>query len=150
MPPRPLLVPQKRALLPPSTGNKPKPVYKVLNPSATPAETCMRQSGQDAQDAANASGSEEDEREIKYRRTEFAFARPPQPFLDPPAWEAILKRKEQVSRPGEGTDQGGEQGETPDQRRQRLEREAQYGSMAIRGRSSLRGRARGMARDRTY
>lgn len=142
---RPLLIPQKRAFLPPSTWSSRK-VDKVLNPSAAPAETRMRQP---AQDAANASGrEEEDEQEIKYKRTEFAFAMHPQPFLDPPAWEAILKRKEQaVSRPGEGVEDGGAQSETADQRRRRLEREAEYGSMAIRGRSSVRGRARGRGRN---
>ena len=105
----------------------------------------MRQS---AQDTANASGiEEEDEYEKKYKCTEFAFAVPPQPFVDPPTWEAMLKRKEQaVSRQTEGTGQGGVQSEseTAEQRRRRLEQEAEYGSMAIRGRSSVsRGRARG-------
>ncbi|KAJ5684363.1 uncharacterized protein N7477_000708 [Penicillium maclennaniae] len=152
MPFRPLLIPEKRALLPPSSGSSRKPVAKVLNPSAVPAETRIRPS---AQDAANASGIEEEEEyEKKYKCTEYAFAVPPQPFLDPPVWEAMLKRKEQaVSRQNEGTSQGGVQSgsETTEQRRRRLEQEAEYGSMAIRGRSSVpRGRARGRGGRRKY
>ncbi|KAJ5307716.1 hypothetical protein N7476_008372 [Penicillium atrosanguineum] len=152
MPSRPLIIPEKRALLPPRTGSSRKPVAKVLNPSADPAETRMRQP---AQDAADASGiEEEDEYEKKYKCTEFAFAVPPQPFVDPPAWEAMLKRKEQaVSRQNEGTGHGGVQieSESAEQRRRRLEREAEYGSMAIRGRSSVpRGRAGGRGGRRTY
>lgn len=152
MPSRPLLIPEKRALLPPKTESSRKPVAKVLNPSAVPAETRMRQS---AQDAANASGiEEEDEYEKKYKCTAFAFAVPPQPFVDPPTWEAMLKRKEQaVARHNEGTGQEGVQSEseTAEQRRRRLEQEAEYGSMAIRGRSSVpRGRARGRGGGRKY
>lgn len=145
MPSRPLLIPEKRAVLSPGTGSSRNPVAKVLNPSAVPAETRMRQP---AQDAANASATEEeDEYEKKYKTTGFAFALPPQPFLDPPTWQAMLKRKEQAgSRQSEVTGQEGAQSasETADQRRRRLEREAEYGSMAIRGRSSVpRGRGRG-------
>jgi hypothetical protein len=102
----------------------------------------MRQPSKDAN--AYASGIEEgDEPEKKYKCTGFAFATTPQPFLDPPTWEAMLKRKE-ASRQGE-SDQS--ESETADQRRRRLEREAEYGSISIRGRSSVRG-ARG--RGRTY
>jgi hypothetical protein len=102
----------------------------------------MRQPTKDA----DASGIEEgDEPEKKYRCTGFAFATTPQPFLDPPTWEAMLKRKERASRQGE-SDQS--ERETADQRRRRLEREAEYGSISIRGRSSVPRGARG--RGRTY
>lgn len=75
----------------------------------------------------------------------------PQPFLDPPTWEAMLKRQAQAARTeasGEGAaaaERGGRSEysgdfETCEQRRRRRETEAGYGSMAIRGRSSVSGR----------
>ena len=80
---------------------------------------------------------------------EWALGVVPQPFLDPPLWEAMLRHAREKQRLNESQagasgaterDQvnGGSSAESADQRRRRVEREAEYGSMAIRGRSSLR------------
>ncbi|KAF4760148.1 hypothetical protein HAV15_006225 [Penicillium sp. str.  len=80
---------------------------------------------------------------------------PPQPFLDPPTWEAMLKHsRERLAaqsikvEPSSDADQAEE---TVERMRQRVERETEYGSMAIRGRSSVRGRGkRGRGRGNVY
>lgn len=150
---RPLLIPQKRALLPPAThiASNHKPVYKVLNPSATPATTDMKPPLNDNEDDPITEPLAQ-----KPIRIEFSFASSPQPFLDPPTWEGMLKRAqskaasesagESASAPstrrrGEHLSESSDV-ETPDQQRIRQEREAEYGSMAIRGRSSVRGRGK--------
>ena len=150
---RPLLIPQKRALLPPTvhTPSNHKHVYKVLNPSATPAATHMKPPLIDNEgDAIN------EPVEQNSTRIEFSFASSPQPFLDPPTWERMLKRAQRKAASGSAgesasapsTRRRGEHlsessdVETPDQQRIRREREAEYGSMAIRGRSSVSGRGK--------
>ena len=164
---RALLIPQKRPLLPPtnraisnSTGtNDPRPVLKTLNPSAVAAETRMKKPSHynlDSDDSADEMTREGDERDNQGEEEEngpatirFSFATPPQPFLDPPTWEAMLKKRARdaaqtskggTSRKDENDDAG--PSETADQRRQRREREAEYGSMAIRGRSNISGRGK--------
>lgn len=142
-PSRPRLIPHKRALLPPKSSTKHKNVLvpKVLNTNATSSTTSTSK-------PSHTSTSEE-ETPIQ---TEFAFASHPQPFLDPPAWASMTKRRVRtaVSIPrGEGfpATRGGvglapRAPETAD-RRSRREWEAEVGSMAIRGRSGGRGRGRG-------
>lgn len=153
---RPLLIPHKRALLPPTahTHSNHKPVHKVLNPSATSAITQMKPPLDDNEDDLINEPITE-----KPTRIEFSFASSPQPFLDPPTWEAMLKRAQRTaasastgenesanasnSTPRRGENLSESSGtETPDQQRIRREREAEYGSMAIRGRSSVSGRGR--------
>ncbi|KAJ5514489.1 hypothetical protein N7463_004041 [Penicillium fimorum] len=162
---RPLLIPHKRALLPSPTSRPGSKVYKVLNPSAIPAETSIKQSYEEAIKERNktTSSSEQNKITIKYEedydpqppRFEVSFSMPPQPFLDPPTWEAILKhsRKRLAAQliggePSSGLDQ---EDESSERMRQQVERETEYGSMAIRGRSSVRGRGkRGRGKGNVY
>jgi hypothetical protein len=155
---RPLLIPHKRPLLPPTihTTTNQKHVYKVLNPNTTAPTTNMKP----ALDANKDEPVTEPTNKTP-SRIEFSFASAPQPFLDPPTWEAMLKRAQaraasasvslgegesasnstSTRRRGENLSESSEL-ETPDQQRIRREREAEYGSMAIRGRSSVSGRGR--------
>lgn len=166
---RPLIIPQKRALLPPRTNSstpqtQPR-TYQILNPSAVAAETCMKAARvpETADEPASHLDRADDGPSRNLTRIEFDFAAPPQPFLDPPVWEAMLKRARARSLGVEGraggVGEGGElQGgagsantgsETPREQRGRVGREAEYNSIAIRGRSSIsaRGkRARGVGR----
>lgn len=143
MPRRPLLIPHKRPLLSNKTKNSTNgSIPKVLNPSATAAETRMKPAlaASDDDDVA----SQEDPQPLRF---ELSFAMPPQPFLDPPAWEAMLKKHKEAQAAARARDEGSSRDEerdadTVDQRRQRQNREAEYGSMAIRGRSGLTGRGR--------
>lgn len=86
-------------------------------------------------------------------RVELSFGMPPQQFLDPPAWEAMLKKHKETQASKESGEVGhkDEDFETADQRLRRGTREAEYGSMAIRSRSSLRGRGkRGKGKGRIH
>lgn len=157
---RQLLIPHKQPLHPPYTTSKttspsPRsrtPLPQLLNPSATPAETRMKKAHSQPYDANSAASNGRDAdpepQDQNPEPVKLAFAMPPQPFLDPPTWEAMLKRhaRSQAVRAGEqvGGDyaETGSSEETPDQRRRRGEREAEYGSMAIRGRSSVSGRGK--------
>ncbi|KAJ5879142.1 hypothetical protein N7455_002607 [Penicillium solitum] len=161
---RPLLIPHKRALLPPGTNKSGPKVYKVLNPSAIPAETSIKPSYKEAiqgrnkptdSSEHNKSTVEDEDYEPLPPRFEISFSMPPQPFLDPPTWEAMLKHsRERLGaqsikvEPSSDADQAEE---TVERMRQRVERETEYGSMAIRGRSSVRGRGkRGRGRGNVY
>lgn len=125
---RQLIIPQKRPLLPSKTVHRTKDkdksvnvsIHRVLNTNTIPAEARMKQPTDANQDATT-------EKE-QPTRIELSFASYPQPFLDPATWEGMLKRRAR----------GREEAETADQRRLRREREAEYGSMAIRGRASIR------------
>lgn len=146
---RPLIIPQKRALLPPKANSRSiqNRTYQVLNPSAVAAEMCMKApSNPETEDDP---GSDQEKNDIPNNptRIEFNFAASPQPFLDPPTWEAMLKRSRMVTSSSEGYvgDTEGEVGgpsETTEELRTRQQREAEYRSMAIRGRSSISGRGK--------
>ncbi|KAJ5628961.1 hypothetical protein N7490_011189 [Penicillium lividum] len=144
---RPHLILHKRPLLNSNNQNdkgnpkKTKVVPKVLNPSAAAAEIRMKKPFPRALDEyTEAQEPEENQPEpIKV-----SFATPPQPFLDPPVWQAMLKRAREAA-DTKASENGNEQpgpSETADQRRQRQDREAEYGSMAIRGRSNISGRGK--------
>jgi hypothetical protein len=127
----------------------------VLNPSTKPATTHMKPP-LDTNDYEEESINEPTK--DNSTQIQFSFASAPQPFLDPPTWEAMLKRAQtaaasaggsasasasnSVRRSGENPNSESLGTETPDQQRIRREREAEYGSMAIRGRSSVSGRGR--------
>ncbi|KAI2792601.1 hypothetical protein POX_b02640 [Penicillium oxalicum] len=153
---RPLLIPHKRPLLPPTTHSTSNshPVYKTLNPSAKPATTELKSplsSDEHVHETVALNSA-------SVPRTEYSFAAAPQPFLDPSAWEGMLKRaamRAQAREAGAPSDAEGHlggatrsgeagagAGETPDQRRRRGEQEAEYGSMAIRGRAIVSGRGK--------
>ncbi|KAJ5574297.1 uncharacterized protein N7459_008724 [Penicillium hispanicum] len=157
---RPLLIPQKRPLLSPSRigeSNR-KSVHKILNPSAVAAETRMKKanpytlhfSDEDDEESTDQTVANGHELDNQPARIEVSFAMPPQPFLDPSTWEAMLNRARRTatalgdgsSRERQESQGDSEPSETPDQRRQRRDREAEYGSMAIRGRSNVGGRGR--------
>ncbi|KAJ5921355.1 hypothetical protein N7466_009681 [Penicillium verhagenii] len=168
MPSRPLLIPQKRPLITskkPTDKGKPntkKPTPKILNPSASAAETRMKKPTPYASDVSAAEYAELEDHTPEPIKV--AFAMPVQPFLDPPSWEAMLKRAREAANTNTSTNTNtgpagvasgsrsasGRQGnnersapyETADQRRQRQDREAEYGSMAIRGRSNISGRGK--------
>lgn len=162
---RSLLIPHKRALLPLPTKRPGSKVYKVLNPSAIPAETRIKPSYEESTQERNKPTSssqhnkstveDEEDYEPQPPRFEVSFSMPPQPFLDPPTWEAMLKHSRErlaaqsiKDEPVSGEDQ---EDEPIERMRQRVERETEYGSMAIRGRSSVRGRGkRGRGRGNVY
>lgn len=150
---RPLLIPHKRPLLSSNNakdkGKIKKPVPKVLNPSAVAAETRMKKPTPYALNIDDSADehTRQQELEDKPDPIKAPFSMPPQPFLDPPTWEAMLKRAREAANtpdgngsPGNNTPSG--PSETADRRRQRQDREAEYGSMAIRGRSNISGRGK--------
>jgi len=153
---RPFIIKEKRALLPPRMINggiksKSNSTYKQLNPSAVAAETCMKAPNSPTleDEPVTNEGGEIDGVSNRLTRIEFNFSAAPQPFLDPPTWEAMLKRSRTRSsvRENHTRDSGNSENvdvphETPHDQRVRQEREAEYRSMAIRGRSSLTGRGR--------
>jgi hypothetical protein len=139
-----------------------------LNPSATPAETPLKQSYQEYLQAkqsnpnpTSTSATEEEEDSNQTPRIEVSFLAP-QPFLDPPTWDAMLRlhREKLAVQAAEDSNLGAAQGsrsgsgpeeESAERQRQRAEQEMEYGSMAIRGRSSVRGRGkRGRGRSSIY
>ena len=162
--PRPLLIPHKRALLPLQNKGQGRKVHKVLNPSAIPAETSIKKSYEEVTQERNKPASssehnkgtvEDEDYEPQPPHFEVSFAMPPQPFLDPPTWEAMLKHsRERLSAQSIKDEPGSEadrEEESAERVRQRVEREMEYGSMAIRGRSSVRGRGkRGRGRGNVY
>ncbi|KAJ5550873.1 hypothetical protein N7461_005571 [Penicillium sp. DV-2018c] len=141
---------KKRSLIRPHKPKAPK-VTKVLNPSAQPPEMRIKPSHDEITESrsktistASGESAAEHEADEYYEppRFEVSFSMPPQPFLDPPIWEAMLKRaRERLAQrpmdeiPAAGVDPE-EEVESAESRRQREEREMEYGSMAIRGRSS--------------
>ncbi|KAJ5130340.1 uncharacterized protein N7515_006379 [Penicillium bovifimosum] len=135
---------KRRHLIPPHKPTSPK-VSKVLNPSASPPETRIKPSHDEIAENRRKTSSTEHEAEKDYEpsRFEISFSMPPQPFLDPPIWEASLNRARErlAQRPLNEIPAAGV-GESAERRRQRLEQELEYGSMAIRGRSSVSGRGR--------
>lgn len=163
-----LLIPKKRTLLPPTptthpSGTHHQPVKRILNPSAIAATIRTKGAHQDYTNNQEDrdQGVLEEEQDPKPPRIEVTFSAIPQPFLDPPLWESILRtrrakaasqsRSMDEERGGEAGEEGEEEDtsesgatgpETGEERRRRREREVDYGSMAIRGRSSLRGRGR--------
>ncbi|KAJ5208533.1 hypothetical protein N7449_002912 [Penicillium cf. viridicatum] len=161
---RPLLIPYKRALLPSGTNKSGPKVYRVLNPSAIPAETNIKPSYEEAIQGRNKPSSlskhnkstvEDEDYEPHPPRFEVSFSMPPQPFLDPPTWEAMLKHSRErlaaQSIKAEPSSEADQEEESVERMRQRVERETEYGSMAIRGRSSVRGRGkRGRGRGNVY
>ncbi|KAJ5997010.1 hypothetical protein N7499_006674 [Penicillium canescens] len=167
-PNRPRLIPNKRPLKPTSTTNR---YPRVLNPSANPAETRLKQSYQeylqtrkDNPNPSSTPATEEDDLP-QIPRIEVPFSAP-QPFLDPLTWDAMLRlhrekiAAQSVEDSNGATSQGSGSGvgasavsgeESAERRRQRAEQEMEYGSMAIRGRSSVRGRGkRGRGRGNIY
>ena len=161
--PKARITPSKRLILPPRSTHKHK-VLKVLNPSAKPAETCMKSSHEEAtrqkklNNANDQTSSPNDEYDDtpQSKRFEVAFSMTPQPFLDPPTWEAMLKISQQRHAAHSAQENTSElpvsqQVESAERLRQRVDRETEYGSMAIRGRSSIRGRGkRGRGNESVY
>ncbi|KAJ5294481.1 hypothetical protein N7508_009302 [Penicillium antarcticum] len=148
---RPRLIPKKRPLKPISTSLHPR----VLNPSAIPAETRLKpsyqeylQTKQNHTDSSFTPATEEEDNLHQAPRIEVSFSAA-QPFLDPPTWEAMLRlHREKIAAQSiedssvaitQGSGSRSEE-ESAERQRQRAEQEMEYGSMAIRGRSSVRGR----------
>lgn len=149
------IIPSRRPLLPTKGMHK-------LNPSAIPAEVLMKTSHEEAKtnrrkgpkgsSDRSSSPVEEDDLSAQPQRVEISFATSPQPFLDPPSWEAMLKHSQQrlaaqaaQAAPGDSSEASALPShgiESAERLRQRVDRETEYGSMAIRGRSSVRGRGK--------
>ncbi|KAJ5103348.1 hypothetical protein N7532_003877 [Penicillium argentinense] len=130
---RRLLIPEKRKLLPPrpkkviSQTNEPGIVFKNPRPKETAHSDESEDNDEDASD--------------KPTRIEFDFASTSRPFLDPSTWEAMLKKSREESAMRGGDTDPADTVETPEEQARR-EKESEYGSMAIRGRSSISGRGR--------
>ncbi|CAG7919283.1 unnamed protein product [Penicillium olsonii] len=93
----------------------------------------------------SSSPSEEDDSNSQSKRVESSFAASPQPFLDPPTWETMLKHSQErlaAQSASGGSSEASAAQESAERLRQRVDRETEYGSMAIRGRSSVRGRGK--------
>lgn len=149
-PSRPLIISHKRALLPPKTNTKHNNIGipKTLNTNTTPPEAHLT-----PQTTTQPSHQTEPTDQSNFVQiTEFPFASYAQPFLDPPTWTAMTKRRARtlsMPRGREGTSaavvRGGDRRppsapETVDQRRLRREREAEFGEMAVRERAKRVGR----------
>jgi hypothetical protein len=149
------LIPDKRSLLlPKPTKNK---VSKVLNPSAIPAKIHMKQSHEEAiqktNQSTNPSPDKSEDTTHKAPRFEVSFSMPPQPFLDPPTWETMLTHSQQrlaAQSHRTSTKSHAHEEESAERLRQRIDRETEYGSMAIRGRSSVRGRGKARGNGNVY
>lgn len=160
-PSRPLIIPHKRALLPPMTNTRHNNLLipKVLNTNTTPSETHLNQPPTSSTGTTSHQSTTPDHPPTQI--TELPFAAHSQPFLDPPTWASMTKRRARTpmsiprgegegEREGEGIIASARGGgglapsapETADQRRSRREWEAEFGAMAIRGRSRGRGRGR--------
>ena len=146
--PRARIIPSKRPLLPTKAMLR-------LNPSATPAELHIKSSHEEAKatrrkkpnsmNERSSSPSEEDDSNSQSKRVESSFAASPQPFLDPPTWETMLKHSQErlaAQSASGGSSEASAAQESAERLRQRVDRETEYGSMAIRGRSSVRGRGK--------
>jgi hypothetical protein len=157
--PKNLLIPQKRKLI---SGINPS-ICRTINPSALPAEIQIQRPVFSS--LSSATGEEDvpsDRRKIV--TVEFDSSRAPQPFLEPEVLQRLrAKRREQQQqrlRQQQEQHEEAEQGADAEQRRcddaeeedeqtlsRRREREAEYGSMAVRGRMNVSGRGR-RVRDR--
>lgn len=157
-PSRPLIIPHKRALLPPKTITKYNniPIPKTLNTNTTPPETHLTP----PKTTQPSHQTEPTDQSKSIQITEFPFASYAQPFLDPPTWTAMTKRRARTPLfiprgRGEGISvaaqaravRGGDgrvpsAPETVDQLRSThdSEREAEFGGMAIRERARARAR----------
>lgn len=161
-----LLIPTKRALLPPcSTSPSFRGVHRTLNPSAVPAQIQIRRpafstvtvtptataTAAGAKDAPTQNTGQDQGQRHEPTVIEFDASRPPQPFLDPGVLQRMRAHVRAVREVREGTSGGATggtmtptgiraeelkgEGESEEAIRRRQEREAEYGSMAVRGRS---------------
>lgn len=132
------IIPGRRRLLPPrSSSSTSSQSPKSVNPSSKPADIQIRKpafSSLPALSGDDTSNIEEErlERDQPMHTIECDFSRAPQPFLDPEVWSR-MQRHDQKGREGSGSGDL-EEGE------RRREREAEYGGMAIQGRTARRRR----------
>lgn len=95
--PRPLLIPQKRALLPSKTTSiyNNQTIHKTLNTNTTTTKTTIMQSAPFAlnpNSQLEPSPSPPPSENTQDTRLELSFAAYPQPFLDPLTWETMVRR----------------------------------------------------------
>lgn len=133
---RPRIIPSKRQLLPPrpssqapvNHSSKPAGIqFKTPAFSSLSALTSNRDAERDVQE-------DQQGREMPVN-VECDFSRVPQPLLDPNIWDR-MRRQEQESTQIQGT----RSPEGLEERERRRERDAEYGGLAIRGRTVRRRR----------
>jgi deoxyribodipyrimidine photo-lyase len=162
---RTLIIPHKRGLLSITTAassttttSQKTRIQKTINPSALPAKIQLRRPVFSSLEPRN-----EDEDEEKYniddtsiRTIEFDSSLAPQPFLEPELVQRIVEGRNRKEKDGDNDNDNKDhenedkkQGESSLTAQLSTEREVrrraaqtEYGSMAIRGRSNVRGRGR--------
>lgn len=133
---RPRIIPARRPLLPPHSSSTSQ-FQKSVNTSSKPADIQIRKpafSSLPALSGDDTSKIEDErlERDQSMHTVECDFSRAPQPFLDPEVWSR-MQRHGQMGREEAGS------GNLEEEERRR-EREAEYGGMAIQGRTARRRR----------
>lgn len=134
---RPRIIPGRRPLLPPrSSSSTSSQSPKSVNPSSKPADIQIRKPAFSSLPALSGDDTSKIEEERLERdqpmHIECDFSRAPQPFLDPDVWSRMQRHDQK------GQEEAGsgnlEEEET------RREREAEYGELAIQGRTARRRR----------
>lgn len=130
---RPRIIPARRPLLPPRSSFSTSQSPKSVNPSSKPADIQIRKpafSSLPALSGDDTSNIEERLERDQPMHIECDFSRAPQPFLDPDVWSRMQRHGQM------GLEKAGS-GDLEEEERRR-EREAEYGGMAIQGRTARR------------
>lgn len=133
---RPRIIPTKRSLLPPRLSSQ-----SHINHSSKPADIQLRKPPFSAlptpspPEKDNAQDFREGQREKSSSRTiECDFSKITQPFLEPSLWGRMQRQTQELAQEQEWRTSGDLE------ERERREREAEYGGLAIRGRTARRRR----------
>ena len=142
-----LLIPQKRPLLAPvkPTINVVQHQHQHQHQHQTSPENSLPNTTTTIT-TITPQKEERKEEEEELQPTEYDFARIPQPFLDPRLWENIKSVDSLYSSSLSASSssirerRGMNEKEAEEEDRRKRAREAEYGGMAVRGRSGVRGR----------
>lgn len=136
--PRTRIIPTKRPLLPPRPPSQSSSAS--VNPSSKPADIQIRRpafsSLPDCSENETVSNVEDQQERGRPVIIEYDFSRAPQPFLDIDVWSKVRMRHDQEAASRREERSSGD----PEEAERRREREAEYGGLAIRGRTARRRR----------
>lgn len=134
---RPRIIPTKRSLLPPRLSSQ-----SHINHSSKPADIQLRKPPFSAlptpssPEKDTAQDYREGQREKSSpRTTECDFSKIIQPFLEPNLWGRMRRQTQELAQ-----EQERRSSDDLEERERRREREAEYGGLAIRGRTARRRR----------
>ena len=150
-----LLIPQKRPLLAPV-----KPTINVVQHQHQHQTSPENSLPNTTTPTTTITPQKEERKEEEPQPTEYDFARIPQPFLDPRLWENIKSveslyssslsasfstaafsgAEAEAASSSNRERRGMNEKEAEEEDRRKRAREAEYGGMAVRGRSGVRGR----------